>query len=239
MGYPIIVPRMKDDGRRDMLWEFCKAHWQKTLPDWPIFEGEGVVEGLFSRSEAINNAAKAAEPWDAMLIIDGDVVLASPRQAEEAIQLSLETGKMVFAHNWKYQLNEEGTRLLMEEGVFSKKDPYLEQPYGSYGPTNSSAMAINRTLWEEINGFDERFYGWGCEDWAFLAACDALREGVIRHEGQVFHLWHTRTHDWELGNPHYKANENVGRRYLYSKDKPDTMRCLIEESRGVRDVRNR
>jgi GT2 family glycosyltransferase len=58
-------------------------------------------------------------------------------------------------------------------------------------------MAFDRTLLEAINGFDERFEGWGLED-------SDLRDRAMRHrprpavrvlygENDVFHLWHPVT----------------------------------------------
>src|SRR5262245_49924387 len=69
----------------------------------------------------------------------------------------------------------------------------------------SGNFALARTEYERINGFDENFLGWGCEDDDFGRR---LRAGGIRtlsvlNRTFVFHLWHppapTRPRDWKQG----------------------------------------
>lgn len=83
-------------------------------------------------------------------------------------------------------------------------------------------IAVWRSDFERINGFDERFTGWGCED---DDLADRLRRSGVRIASilgftHVFHLWHpsdpSRPAQWANG-----ANVD----YLLRRDKP--IRCLL------------
>ena len=70
----------------------------------------------------------------------------------------------------------------------------------------SGNFAMGRSEYERVNGFDENFRGWGCEDDDFGRR---LRSGGIRttsilNRTCVYHLWHppasTRPRDWKQGD---------------------------------------
>ena len=247
MRTPIFVCRRNDGGHRDRLWEFCKDWWQQQAADLEIIEGHH-DDGLFSRAAAFNTASRIAGSWDACLVIDADIILGDIQQAYDALDLALETGKMVFAHNHRFGLNEATTeRLIAGEWEFDidalRADAPLtprllledgDRPMGSYGPTFSSCQAITRQLWEDIGGWDERCRGWGVEDGIFRLACDALRDGSERLKGNVIHLWHPRSHAWQEGNPHFQANIALGNRYTAVRNDRQAMLELIGEWKAQR-----
>jgi hypothetical protein len=82
--------------------------------------------------------------------------------------------------------------------------------YGLIGhPTKpafrSGNFALARTDFERVNGFDENFRGWGCEDDDFgrrLKSC-GVRAVSILNRTCVYHLWHppapTRPSQWKQG----------------------------------------
>jgi len=233
----ILVPRRKDNGRRDQLWAFCKDWWEHHTPEFPIFEGHHDI-GLFSRCEALNDAARDAGDWQLALIIDSDIILRSPYQAYESLRTANETGKMVYSHDWRYALDQVATDgLLSGKYVLPAKpdDSELEPPYGSYGPTFSNCQAIRRDLWEEIGGMDERVYGWGVDDWIFRATCQTLRGGNGRVAGNVYHLYHPRSRATEEENPMHDINVQLGKRYLHMEGNSDGMRAVIKEWTDLRD----
>jgi predicted glycosyltransferase involved in capsule biosynthesis len=56
----------------------------------------------------------------------------------------------------------------------------------------SCNLAVWRTDYEQVNGFDETFVGWGHEDADFVLRLH--NAGLVRKNGfcatEVFHLWH-------------------------------------------------
>lgn len=69
----------------------------------------------------------------------------------------------------------------------------------------SGDFSISRDDFERVNGFDERFCGWGCEDDDFgrrLRTAGGRLDSVL-HRTCVYHLWHppvaTRPSQWKQG----------------------------------------
>lgn len=231
----ILVPRRADGGRRDRLWGFCRDWWEHFAPEFPIFEGHQ-ERGLFSRCAALNEASRLAGDWEVALVIDSDVFLGNIGQAHAAIDVARETGRMVYAHDFKFQLGPELTDGLLAGRPLPStiEDAELEQPYGKYGPTFSSAQAFRRDLWELIGGGDERVFGFGVDDWIFRIACDTLR-GNARTVGAVYHMFHPRTFETEGGNPRHARNVDLGRRYMSMEGNQEGVMELIREWKEIRD----
>jgi hypothetical protein len=115
------------------------------------------------------------------------------------------------------------------ERVLAGEDPETEWAEQSVDNTWSSCWAISRESWDAVGGFDERFVGWGAEDWMWMSACHALF-GIVRAPGNSFHLWHGR--DGEGDHPHYDKNIALGNRYLAVRNEEAPMRKLLAEPGG-------
>jgi hypothetical protein len=69
----------------------------------------------------------------------------------------------------------------------------------------SGNFALARQDYERINGFDENFYGWGCEDDDFgrRSRVSGLQMHSILNRTCVYHLWHpptpSRPTQWRQG----------------------------------------
>jgi glycosyltransferase involved in cell wall biosynthesis len=69
----------------------------------------------------------------------------------------------------------------------------------------STNFAISRDDFERVNGFDENFLGWGCEDDDFGRRLRAagIRTKSVLNRTCVYHLWHppapTRPQEWKQG----------------------------------------
>jgi GT2 family glycosyltransferase len=69
----------------------------------------------------------------------------------------------------------------------------------------STNFAMGRAEYERINGFDENFIGWGCEDDDFGRRLRAagIRMSSILNRTCVYHLWHppapSRPREWKQG----------------------------------------
>lgn len=222
-----LVPRRADNGHRDALWAWCKARWQRLFPGVQVYEGHH-NEGLFSRSAAINRAARLADAdgrWDFGIVIDADILVRTS-QLREALARASKTGRVTWAHRRWRGVNEEWTAKILKEQLD------LGPEIGSVDidvlverttPLSwSCCIVIPRGIWDETGGFDERFRGWGFEDIAWQSLICGLY-GWERIEGDVIHLWHPRSEErivkgrpsW-TASPEYLANGRLGRRYMYA-----------------------
>jgi hypothetical protein len=114
-------------------------------------------------------------------------------------------------------------------------------------------MVITRGLWEETGGYDERFTGWGAEDWAWFDVCSTLRGGVKNHatfgfsavervDAPVYHFHHDVSENARAAHagretPELALNHALGRRYNAAVGDVEATRALIEEAREYRMAR--
>jgi hypothetical protein len=248
----ILVPRRADGGPRDRIWAWCRARWERLHPELPIVEGHHTV-GPFSRSAAINEAARLAGDWDHAVVVDADVFLP-PAQVREAIERATTTGRVTWAFQRWRGLSRAATERLL------RPDPAHER--GLFGPdglpgwdgtglgiealverTNpvswSCCFVVPRTVWDAVGGFDERFRGWGWEDMAFRSVVTTLH-GHERIDGDLYHWWHPRSVEREPARsehrPEYEANQALGRRYMAAAEAGDvgTLEGLVAGARATR-----
>lgn len=187
---PVLVPRRKDYGHRDQLWAFLKNNFWGKYAGVEICEGWH-TKGPFNRSYALNRASRSASNWDVAIIADSDAFMPSDR-LEEAIQLARTTGKLVAPFDHVIELNETWTKQALEtknlNQDISKTD--IENIRREPSSIQSLLLVVPRNLWEQVEGFDERFEGWGREDNAFWKACTLAEGKPIRLKGPAYHLWH-------------------------------------------------
>lgn len=211
MRVVILCPIRYGDPQRDALWAFCRPRWKQHFPDWHIFEGEHLAdEGPFNRSKAINRAAIAAGEWDVALIIDNDVA-CDPRSVASAVEVAGQTGRLVIAHDRRIMLNQQGTKRILSgfDGSWTQSKSVEQIFYDSV----SCAIAVSRSTWDAVHGFDERFVGWGHEDSGFHLACETISGTILRTEGDTFHLWHPVSPEAEQNSPLRIANERRHQAY--------------------------
>lgn len=181
---PVLAPRRLDRGHRDRLWRHARAAWETA--GYRVVEGHH-VEGPFNRSLAVNLAAELAGNWPVALVVDADALI-DPERVQEALELAVETNRLVAPFTEVRELSPRGT-----EAVVTGVPPELaevEKIRTAASEIQSMVLAVPRNLWEQVRGFDPGFVGWGGEDEAFWGACTKATGEPLRLDGPVFHLWH-------------------------------------------------
>lgn len=206
MNVIVIVPYRPDNGHRDRIWAFLRDnYWCHTT--FPIVLGEH-FDGPFNRSKAINRAAD--RDWDVAVIADSDTWVPA-KQLYDAVANAAATNALTSALTAVVEINQPCT-----ESVLAGATPLA----GSFDTdrvrtrdleTQSSVLAVPRTLWDVLGGMDERFVGWGGEDNAFWHAA-SLHQPAHRIPGNAYHLWHPTAPGKHSGIG-YKRNLNLWRRY--------------------------
>lgn len=179
----VLVPRREDHGRRDENWAALRHLW--AARPFPLIEGHH-DDGPFNISRARNTAAEAAGGWDVAVFADADSWV-SDAQLACALRLAAEHDRMVVAHDrWVNVEPDEIQSWLAGDGL-EWRDTRQTVTFGV-----SSVIVVPRPVFEAVNGFDERFVGWGLEDNAFARANRLIVGRPLRVLGDVYHLAHDR-----------------------------------------------
>lgn len=190
------------------------------------------------RAAAARNRAVAASTGEYLIFLDGDCVVF-PSFLEKHTKLR-ERGWFVRGN--RTMLSKQFTQKILDEklaihnvskltwlkhrvrGNIKRFFPLLNLPIGLYRKSKSTdwfgVKTCNLGVWREdfelINGFDERYTGWGRED-ADLAV-RLFNNGIKRKEGIystcVLHLWHP-----ENSRDKLEVNDSLLQRHIDNKTK--------------------
>lgn len=173
----ILVPWRGGDDRREWCWDIVQPYLYEL--GWPLFLGDR--PGPWSRSAAINEAARAAGRWDVALIADADTIPDLEAVRRAAVWVA-DTGGAARPHYGRWMLNQQQSLTAAQRGPHA---------VGARQFTiGGGLLVVARETWELVGGFDESFTGWGREDSEFnLRVLRASRWDLL--PGEAWHLWHT------------------------------------------------
>ena len=158
------------------------------------------------RAAAIRNRALARATGDYVLLIDGDCILhpdfvrshlafARPGQFVQGTRVLLSEPRA------KRALEGGETRFgALEAGIGNRANAFSLGWLSPFVPTSRDPLngvrSCNMGFWmadaTRVNGFNERFVGWGREDSEFVArlAAAGVRRRKLKFGGIMYHLWH-------------------------------------------------
>lgn len=177
--------------------------WQQRLPGrlqhvWQPNEG--------FRAARVRNLGLAVASGDYVLVLDGDMLLhpefvadhvaaARPRQWVQGVRPRLSqaaTGEVLAGGLPDLHWLQPG----LENRWHALRNRWLARLRSKRRPRLASIKSCNQGYWRSdlvrVNGFDERFVGWGPEDKELAARLD--HAGVeciyLKHSAIALHLWH-------------------------------------------------
>jgi glycosyltransferase involved in cell wall biosynthesis len=193
-----------DDGSRDCTHDL--VHQFAKSADFPIKLTTHPHEDF--RVARCRNEGVRASRGSYLLFTDGDCILPPEHLATH---LRLRRSGIVWAGNG-YRLSSEATNRIDVAAITSQEyrryvsraerrrlvHLWLKNKYYQVvgHPTKPKLDACNFAVWrqdyEAINGFDESFIGWGCEDddLGIRLRKSGLRIDTILRYTRVYHLWH-------------------------------------------------
>jgi predicted glycosyltransferase involved in capsule biosynthesis len=160
--------------------------------------------GLFNRSRAINNAYRHLVKTENFIVMDIDLI-APPDFIGQIIRRFngvYNVGNIIYLpeqvenHSYKYlSMNYRRKKYLIGK---IPRLPFRGPFYKSY---YSGFFIVNKKRFEDVNGFDEEYAGWGAEDEDFSSRI-TIRHRIKRYkmEVQCFHQWHPQTFTMDRNN---------------------------------------
>jgi hypothetical protein len=154
---------------------------------------------LFNKSKAFNLAVSKA-PSDCVILHDADI-LAQGHYTNHVMSILAEYDSCHLGSTVMYT-SQESMNLINQQQVVDE----AVQCYRVVGYYEGGSLACTTRAFWKIGGFNEDYWGYGCEDCDFYAR---LSGGSSWKEDRCFdflHLWHSRVSGW---NAHHEANKQL------------------------------
>ena len=269
-GISIIIPFRNNisSNHRTKNFEWLKKYWKHHLPAAELIVGiDPDIDFVFSKSAAINNAAKSAT-GDIFVIIDADCYLSvdTVLHAAKEIRKARKNKRRLWFIPYRkfYRLNEKATEKLL---LSSPKKPYVyDTP-----PSTDDILDITKTnanpatahwfgagvqiipleAFQITHGWDDAFRGWGGEDNAAMGATDTLYWPHKTINTQCFHMWHpmfstTGINEWVSWEERIwedqrssASNGILSKRYYDAVGNIEKMQKLVDEKLHKKIEKNR
>lgn len=149
---------------------------------------------VFHRTKYINQLVLSSTE-QIIAIWDSDVVIP-PRQVYNAVRnIRNNACEVSFPYDGRFY---DVDSILKEIFIESSNDiSFLQESISKmkilYDKVqNGGALFISRDAFNNSNGEDESFYGWGPEDWNRIEKWKILNYRIKRVSGPLFHLFHSR-----------------------------------------------
>lgn len=183
----------------------------------------------FNRSAARNDAFDRSD-GDIIIIADADTLFV-PSVMDTAVKMVRDTKyEWVMPYTTYYNAHEDWSmsfrqhpRPLQEE---DERNIHFEHQLPG---ATSGVLVLSRLAFDAVNGYDERFVGWGWEDIAFSCALNSQCGPLTRVPGYVVHLWHPHPHETNFGQPYNEQNKALYDRYYAAEHNLDAMDELCNE----------
>ncbi|WP_254511225.1 glycosyltransferase [Anatilimnocola floriformis] len=204
VSFEVVVA---DDGSTDHTPDVVREFAQTA--DFPVHFTTAPHHGF--RAAANRNRGAAASSASYLLFLDGDCLippdhlvkhLAARRagiantsycvhldqpSSESLGVAEVAAGKFTQLGTWRNRFK------LWKDAQKSRLHFFLNHP--NKPRLTSGNFALARTDFERINGFDESFVGWGCEDddLGMRLRAAGIRVASILHQTHTYHLWHPKS----------------------------------------------
>lgn len=221
MKLGIVIPWRRQDSRAAAFTKTIER-LSEQFPDATIYCSDKPVE-RFNISGARNKGCLEAieDGCDTLLVVDADMLLE-----KDAIERAIEKSKLMVSVCLPYtlinRLNEE-----LSTSVINNEVSFDETRTDSRGVIQQNqvggAYVMQSSTFLRLNGWDERFVGWGFEDDAFGAAHSAiLGKTLDKVQGYAVTFYH-------LDRDQANLEDNRQRYYSYLNK---TRKQMVEITEG-------
>lgn len=218
----VLFPFGPDNGPRSEAFEWVLKFYDRMFPEVEICIVE-INEQPFPKARAINQAAEKATR-DIFLIADTDLFF-DPDLLNVAVK-ELESHAWVLPFARRLYLDKESSKKVISsdpQWPIQVEIKVHQAPQVGWGLLN----VVPRKFFEAVNGFDERFVGWGGEDDTFAVSLNTLCGPGKRLNGSAYHLWHPQGDMSNYGN-----NLKLLKAYLNGRE------SVAREIEKRRDLKN-
>ena len=219
-----------DDGSKSETAE-CIARLQTEMPF--TIKHAWQEDDNFRAARARNLAVKESS-GDYLIFVDGDII-AHPHFIEDHLSSAkkgvfLQGGRCLMSPDLSESLMGQNTNELgfFTKGILNRKNalrlPFLSPFTGSRSNPLKGIRTCNLSLYrsdfESINGFDNRFVGWGREDSEFAARLknNNIKRKDLRFKGLAYHIFHEENSRQSLKENHERLMKTINESKTITQD---------------------
>ena len=208
----IVIP-LRLTPERERPFEFVH-NWLKTeFVDIPIYISDSVGE-QFNVSEARNRGCLQAinDGVDILMVIDADSFVIDKTKIIEAFDLAT-SGVLILTKAY-INLSERESKEKHTEGDIKNK----QFDFGPTFDTPGGVWVLSVEVFQKINGWDERFIGWGFEDNALNKAYKEICEKRIYRVDTAVLSFSNKTRNYTIPSLYNNKQRNSQYEAISSKE---------------------
>lgn len=225
----LLVPFDPDASIRARNWLWLRRRWETLHPNVEIVEGHH-TSPVWVKAEAVADAASRAR-GDVLIVADADV-FTDQAAIEEALALVTHE-RWVVPHTRVCRLSEVATANYLADSDLDLMSLPIEPGRRPYtGLAGGGIVVLTRDAYQRCP-MDDRFQGWGEEDFSWGWALDTLIGPHLRLPADLWHLWHPRQPNHRCPAPASKA---LSERYRNARGAPRLMQALVNKEPAARAV---
>jgi GT2 family glycosyltransferase len=218
----VIFPWRPGDTHRERAFDYVRrwVHGSGV----PTVSVDHERSATFSRAASKNLGARQANWADVLIFNDADMILPLDSYGEIA-KVARDSHRMVIGYV-EYCPFDAAISDQIYRGVYP--DPFdAPSLVGTVQWSVGGIVAIRRDAFYDVGGYDERFRGWGCEDFAFAIACATVLGPNERLDGRAMHFFHEHATLYDNDDNQRFNAELLGRYNLLTS---------IEDLRALQDL---
>lgn len=177
---------LADGASREDIFSWVRARWEAFYPSFELVTA-GSGNRAINRSAARNEAFRRSS-GDVVIVADADIVFHHAN-VDVALQHMKNGKRWVVGFDRYEQMDGPDTRKVLASDPADPVDRPAK-PRWSTDQGNAGLLIMTRGAFVEVGGYDERFTGWGWEDWAIANALHTLAHPMVTVPGYVLHLRH-------------------------------------------------
>jgi hypothetical protein len=214
----ILIPYRPDTPQRERIQATTSRLWHEETGFRPTYSDDGLTGPHFSFARAVNRA-RANVKADYLIVYNADALPISPEAIAKVWHDLMDGVPWIALFDGQQHFTYEQTeQLLAGENPVTQVGPAR----GPIAMGREALLGIRADVFDDLRGYDERFVGWGLEDFAIHRVLTLLYpDGCDKPEYGLFQsLWHPHA-----PRTRFDANNELWHRYLAIED-PAEMRAF-------------
>jgi len=219
----ILIPYKNSNNHRKKAFEWVVERYKKLYPEYELVLQKDESKS-FHKTRTFNKAFKKST-GDIIVMADADIFFTKELLTKAVSKLN----DWIVPYKVYIALNTRCSNLLIRESPDMDIRKFKLQIKTSSMNSVGGLLVLRREVYEAVNGCDERFKGWGCEDTAFARCLKTMYGEPDRLEHNIYHIWHPRARNASIHDGSFEKNKKLSLEYKRAVGDKDAMKLLVEK----------